>query len=305
MKRSIKSINALEILDSRGFPTIRVRVALEDGCIGTASIPSGASTGANEATELRDDDTSRYQGKGVLTAVQNVNVEIAAALVGRLATEQGVIDATLIELDSTENKSRLGANAILGVSQAVARAAAQSCDLPLYAYLGGVGAVHLPVPMMNVLNGGKHADSSLDFQEFMIMPKGAPTFAESLRYGAETFQALKKILHDKGLSTAVGDEGGFAPQLDGGNEQACELIVAAIERAGFRPGDDIAIALDPAASSFFEDGKYRLTRSAQGEKTSDEMIALFADWVKRYPIVSIEDGLAEDDWAGFARIFDS
>lgn len=302
MKRSIQSINALEILDSRGFPTIRVRVVLEDGSIGTASIPSGASTGANEATELRDDDASRYQGKGVLTAVQNVNIEIAAALVGRLATEQGVIDATLIELDSTENKSRLGANAILGVSQAVARAAAQSCDLPLYAYLGGVGAVHLPVPMMNVLNGGKHADSSLDFQEFMIMPKGAPTFAESLRYGAETFQALKKILHDKGLSTAVGDEGGFAPQLDGGNEQACELIVAAIERAGYRPGEDIAIALDPAASSFFEDGKYRLSRSGQGEKTSEEMITLFADWVKRYPIVSIEDGLAEDDWAGFARM---
>lgn len=302
MKRSIQSINALEILDSRGFPTIRVRVALEDGSVGTASIPSGASTGANEATELRDDDASRYQGKGVLTAVQNVNVEIAAALVGRPATEQGVIDATLIELDSTENKSRLGANAILGVSQAVARAAAQSCDLPLYAYLGGVGAVHLPVPMMNVLNGGKHADSSLDFQEFMIMPKGAPTFAESLRYGAETFQALKKILHDKGLSTAVGDEGGFAPQLDGGNEQACELIVAAIERAGYQPGEDIAIALDPAASSFFEDGKYRLTRSGQGEKTSDEMIGLFADWVKRYPIVSIEDGLAEDDWGGFARM---
>lgn len=302
MKRSIQSINALEILDSRGFPTIRVRVALEDGSIGIASIPSGASTGANEATELRDDDASRYQGKGVLTAVQNVNVEIAAALVGRLATEQGMIDATLIELDSTENKSRLGANAILGVSQAVARAAAQSCDLPLYVYLGGVGAVHLPVPMMNVLNGGKHADSSLDFQEFMIMPKGAPTFAESLRYGAETFQALKKILHDKGLSTAVGDEGGFAPQLDGGNEQACELLVAAIERAGYRPGEDIAIALDPAASSFFENGKYRLTRSGQGEKTSDEMIALFADWVKRYPIVSIEDGLAEDDWGGFARM---
>lgn len=302
MKRSIQSINALEILDSRGFPTIRVRVVLEDGSIGTASIPSGASTGANEATELRDDDASRYQGKGVLTAVQNVNVEIAAALVGRLATEQGVIDATLIELDSTENKSRLGANAILGVSQAVARAAAKSCDLPLYAYLGGVGAVHLPVPMMNVLNGGKHADSSLDFQEFMIMPKGAPTFTEAIRYGAETFQALKKTLHEKGLSTAVGDEGGFAPQLDGGNEQACDLIVAAIERAGYRPGEDIAIALDPAASSFFEDGKYRLTRSGQGEKTSDEMIALFAEWLKRYPIVSIEDGLAEDDWAGFARM---
>lgn len=302
MKRSIQTINALEILDSRGFPTIRVRVVLEDGSVGVASIPSGASTGVNEATELRDDDASRYHGKGVRNAVENVNTEIASVLAGRLATEQAAIDATLIDLDGTENKSRLGANAILGVSQAVARAAAASCGIPLYAYLGGVGAVHLPVPMMNVLNGGKHADSSLDFQEFMIMPKGAPTFAESLRYGAETFQALKKILHEKGLSTAVGDEGGFAPQLDGGNEQACELIVAAIERAGYRPGEDIAIALDPAASSFFEDGKYRLTRSGQGEKTSDEMIALFADWVKRYPIVSIEDGLAEDDWVGFARM---
>ena len=302
MKRSIQNINALEILDSRGFPTIRVRVALEDGSVGVASIPSGASTGVNEATELRDDDAKRYYGKGVRTAVANVNTEIASVLTGRLATEQAAIDASLIELDGTESKSRLGANAILGVSQAVARAAAESCGMPLYAYLGGVGAVHLPVPMMNVLNGGKHADSSLDFQEFMIMPKGAPTFAESLRYGAETFQALKKILHDKGLSTAVGDEGGFAPQLDGGNEQACELIVSAIERAGYRPGEDIAIALDPAASSFFEDGKYRLARSGQGEKTSDEMITLFADWVKRYPIVSIEDGLAEDDWAGFARM---
>lgn len=302
MKHSIQTINALEILDSRGFPTIRVRVALENGSVGIASIPSGASTGVNEATELRDDDAKRYHGKGVRTAVANVNTEIASVLTGRLATEQAAIDATLIDLDGTENKSRLGANAILGVSQAVARAAAESCGMPLYAYLGGVGAVHLPVPMMNVLNGGKHADSSLDFQEFMIMPKGAPTFAESLRYGAETFQALKKILHENGLSTAVGDEGGFAPQLDGGNEQACELIVAAIERAGYRPGEDIAIALDPAASSFFEDGKYRLTRSGQGEKTSDEMIALFADWVKRYPIISIEDGLAEDDWAGFARM---
>lgn len=302
MKRSIQNISALEILDSRGFPTIRVRVVLEDGSVGVASIPSGASTGINEATELRDDDAERYHGKGVRNAVENVNTEIATVLAGRLATEQAAIDASLIELDGTENKSRLGANAILGVSQAVARAAAESCGISLYAYLGGVGAVHLPVPMMNVLNGGKHADSSLDFQEFMIMPKGAPTFAESLRYGAETFQALKKILHDKGLSTAVGDEGGFAPQLDGGNEQACELIVAAIERAGYRPGEDIAIALDPAASSFFEEGKYRLTRSGQGEKTSDEMIALFADWVKRYPIVSIEDGLAEDDWSGFARM---
>lgn len=302
MKRLIQSVDALEVLDSRGFPTVRVRVVLDDGTTGVALVPSGASTGANEATELRDGDMSRYQGKGVQAAVENVNTELASVLVGRTATDQAAVDALLIELDGTENKSRLGANAILGVSQAVARAAAQSCGIPLYAYLGGVGAVHLPVPMMNVLNGGKHADSSLDFQEFMIMPKGAPTFTEAVRYGAETFQALKKILHEKGLSTAVGDEGGFAPQLDGGNEQACELIVAAIERAGYRPGDDIAIALDPAASSFFEGGKYRLARSGQGDKTSDDMIALFADWVKRYPIVSIEDGLAEDDWAGFARM---
>ncbi|MFY9328223.1 MAG: phosphopyruvate hydratase [Georgfuchsia sp.] len=302
MKRHIESITALEILDSRGFPTVRVRVALEDGTVGTASIPSGASTGANEATELRDDDDKRYQGKGVLTAVNNVNTEIAMVLVGRDATEQAAIDAAMIELDGTENKSRLGANAILGVSQAVARAAAQSCGVPLYAWLGGVGARHLPVPMMNVLNGGKHADSSLDFQEFMIMPKGAPTFAEALRYGSETFQALKKLLHGKGLSTAVGDEGGFAPQLDGGNEMACELIVAAIEKAGFCPGEDIAIALDPAASSFYTDGRYQLTRSRQGDKSNDEMIALFKNWVSRYPIISIEDGLAEDDWTGFARM---
>lgn len=302
MKRSIQSVGALEILDSRGFPTVRVRVVLEDGSIGVASVPSGASTGTHEATELRDGDPKRYNGKGVLHAVKNVNTEIAALLTGHLATEQAAIDAALIKLDGTENKSRLGANAILGVSQAVARAAAQSCGLPLYAYLGGVGAVRLPVPMMNVLNGGKHADSSLDFQEFMIVPRGAPSFSECLRYGAETFQVLKKILHDKGLSTAVGDEGGFAPHLDGGNEQACELIVAAIEKAGYRPGTDIAIALDPAASSFFENGKYRLARSGQGEKSSNEMIALFTEWVKRYPIVSIEDGLAEDDWTGFARM---
>ncbi|MFN4343012.1 MAG: phosphopyruvate hydratase [Azonexus sp.] len=302
MKRLIQAVDALEVLDSRGFPTVRVRVVLDDGTTGAAIVPSGASTGANEATELRDGDVLRYQGKGVQGAVENVNTELASVLLGRNATDQAAIDALLIALDGTENKSRLGANAILGVSQAVARAAARSCGLPLYTYLGGVGAVHLPVPMMNVLNGGKHADSSLDFQEFMIMPRGAPSFAEAVRYGAETFQALKKILHEKGLSTAVGDEGGFAPRLDGGNEQACELIVAAIERAGYRPGEDIAIALDPAASSFFEEGKYRLTRSGQGDKTSDEMIALFADWVKRYPIVSIEDGLAEDDWAGFARM---
>ncbi len=302
MSACIKRISALEILDSRGFPTVRVAVTLDDGTEGLASVPSGASTGANEATELRDGDAARYDGKGVLTAVQNVNTEIAAALMGQAAMNQSAIDAALIELDGTENKSRLGANAILGVSQAVARAAAQSCGLPLYAYLGGVGTVHLPVPMMNVLNGGKHADSSLDFQEFMIVPRGAPTFAEALRYGAETFQTLKKLLHKKGYATAVGDEGGFAPQLKGGNEEACQLIVAAIELAGYRPGEDIALALDPAASSFHRDGIYSLERSGGGQKTSDEMITLFADWVQRYPIVSIEDGLAEDDWAGFARM---
>jgi enolase len=234
--------------------------------------------------------------------VKNVNGEINAALAGCDPFQQAQIDTILIDLDGTENKSRLGANATLGASQAVARAASQSCALPLYAYLGGVGARHLPVPMMNVLNGGKHADSSLDFQEFMIMPRGAPTLAEALRYGTETFQALKKLLHGKGYATSVGDEGGFAPQLKGGNDEACELIVAAIEKAGYTPGKDIAIALDPAASSFYENGKYRLARSGQGEKTSAEMIALFEDWVRRFPIVSIEDGLAENDWSGFAAM---
>jgi enolase len=298
MNSRIRSVQAMEILDSRGTPTVRVFVTLEDGIVGVASVPSGASTGENEAVELRDGDMGRHGGKGVRTAVENVKSEIAAAIAGMEAISQAAVDRALIELDGTDNKSRLGANAILGVSQAVARAAAQSCGLPLYSYLGGAGARRLPVPMMNVINGGKHADSSLDFQEFMIMPRGASNFAEALRYGAETFQALKKILHEKGQSTAVGDEGGFAPQLKS-NDEACELIVAAIERAGYRPGADIAIALDPAASSFFEGGKYRLTRSGQGDKTSAEMTAYFREWVNKYPIVSIEDGLAENDWAGF------
>jgi enolase len=302
MKTHIQSIQAHEILDSRGFPTVRVQVVLADGSEGASAVPSGASTGENEATELRDGDPKRYLGKGVRQAVANVNGEIAAALRGSDALAQAAIDRALIDLDGTANKSRLGANAILGVSQAVARAAAASCGLPLYAYLGGVGAVRLPIPMMNVLNGGKHADSSLDFQEFMIMPRGAPSFAEALRYGAETFQALKKILHQKGYATSVGDEGGFAPQLQGGNDEACDLIVAAIEQAGYRPGADIAIALDPAASSFYEDGRYRLTRSGQGDKTAAQMVALFESWVAKYPIVSIEDGHAENDWAGFAAM---
>jgi len=263
-----------------------------------AAVPSGASTGEHEAVELRDGDPTRYGGKGVLQAVENVNRIIGPTLVGRDPRAQAELDGLMIELDGTENKAKLGANAILGVSQALARAAADSCGLPLYAYLGGSGAVHVPVPMMNVLNGGKHADSGLDFQEFMIFPVGAPTFAEALRYGAETFHALKKILAGRGYATSVGDEGGFAPQV-ASNDEACDLIVEAIEAAGYRPGDDIAIALDPAASSFYEDGLYRLTRSGQGDKTAAELTALFEKWVEKYPIVSIEDGLAENDWDGF------
>ena len=297
----IKSLHAIEILDSRGFPTLRVAVRLEDGTLGTASVPSGASTGENEAVELRDGDERRYGGKGVLKAVANVNEIIGPRLIGLDPSAQSRIDGMMCDLDATANKSKLGANAILGVSQAVACAAAKAHRMPLYAYLGGAGARRLPVPMMNVLNGGKHADSSLDFQEFMIVPRGAPSFAEAMRYGSQTFQELKKLLHERGLSTAVGDEGGFAPALNG-NEEACELIVAAIERAGFKAGRDIALALDPAASSFYEAGRYRLTRSRQGEKTSAEMIALYGTWVDRYPIVSIEDGLAENDWEGFSTM---
>ena len=290
----------MEVLDSRGTPTVRVSVQLDNGVVGVASVPSGASTGENEAAELRDAEAGRYGGKGVRRAVANVNDLIAPRLVGRDPTQQSQLDLLMIDLDSTANKSKLGANAILGVSQAVARAGAAATGLPLYAYLGGAGARRLPVPLMNVINGGKHADSSLDFQEFMIMPRGAPSFGEALRYGAETFQALKSLLHERGLSTAVGDEGGFAPQLKS-NEEACELIVAAIERAHYRPGEDIAIALDPAASSFFENGKYRLSRSHQGDRSADEMTALYRDWLDRYPIVSLEDGLAENDWEGFRR----
>jgi enolase len=295
----IAEIEAMEILDSRGNPTIRTFVALEDGSLGVVSVPSGASTGENEAIELRDQDQSRYGGKGVLKAVENVQDVIAPTLQGVDATMQQEIDQIMIELDGTQNKGRLGANAILSVSMAVARAAAESVGLPLYAYLGGACANRIPVPMLNVLNGGKHADCSVDFQEFMIMPIGAPTFGEALRYSAETFHALKAILKQKGYATSVGDEGGFAPNLKS-NEEPCELIVAAIERAGYRPGEDIAIALDPAASSFFKGGKYVLERSGGGEKTNAGMVELFKDWVKKYPIVSIEDGLAEDDWDGFA-----
>jgi enolase len=298
MNSRIQSVRALEILDSRGVPTLRVFVTLENGMVGAASVPSGASTGENEAVELRDGDRNRFRGWGVMKAIRNVNEAIAPTLIGLDATEQARIDQLMIDLDGTPNKARLGANAILGVSQAVARAAALACGQPLYAYLGGVGARNLPVPMMNVINGGKHADSSLDFQEFMIVPRGAPSFAEAIRYAAETFHALREILPRRGYVTSVGDEGGFAPQLKS-NGEACELIVEAIGAAGYTPGADIAIALDPAASSFYESGTYRLSRSGQGDKTSAEMTALYRDWIRKYPIISIEDGLAETDWDGF------
>ncbi|WP_300526442.1 phosphopyruvate hydratase [Aminiphilus sp.] len=294
----ISAVKALEILDSRGNPTVRVFVELEGGVRASASVPSGASTGENEAVELRDEEKNRYGGKGVRKAVANVEEHIAPRVVGMDPTRQAELDAVMIELDGTPNKARLGANAILGVSMAAARAAATALDLPLYAYLGGVGAVHVPVPMMNILNGGKHAENSVDFQEFMVMPHGAPCFAEALRYGAETFHALKKILQKKGYAVGVGDEGGFAPNLKS-NDEACEVIVEAIAAAGYEPGKDISIALDPAASSFREKKSYELTKSGQGRKTSAEMTALYAEWLDRFPIVSIEDGLGEDDWEGF------
>jgi enolase len=298
MNPKIVSVRALEILDSRGNPTLKVFVALDNGAVTSASVPSGASTGENEACELRDGDPKRYGGKGVLRAVANVTETIAPELIGMDPVRQAAIDHKMIELDGTPNKSRLGANAILGVSMAVTRAAASTCGLPLYSYLGGPGAVRIPVPMMNILNGGKHADNSVDFQEFMVMPIGAPSFAEALRYCAEVFQSLKKILRGRGDVTAVGDEGGFAPNLKS-NEEACEVIVKAIISAGYKPGKDIAIALDPAASSFFEEGAYNLSKSRQGRKTSAEMTALYQSWIDKYPIVSIEDGLAENDWDGF------
>ncbi len=294
----ITSLSAMEILDSRGNPTIRVFCGLDNGIRVSASVPSGASTGENEAVELRDGDKRRYNGKGVLTAVRNVNERIAPEIVGMNPARQGEIDRWMIDLDGTPDKGVLGANAILAVSMATARAAAMAAGLPLYAYLGGPGAVRLPVPQMNILNGGKHADNSMDLQEFMVMPIGASSFAEALRYGAETFHALKKILTQKGYATGVGDEGGFAPNLKS-NEEACELIVEAIAAAGYEPGRDVSIALDPAASSFYEAGGYNLAKSGQGRKTSDEMTRLYADWIGRYPIVSIEDGLAENDWDGF------
>ena len=299
MQPVITSLSALEILDSRGNPTVRVLCTLDNGIQVSASVPSGASTGEHEAVELRDGDKKRYRGKGVLQAVANVNTLIAPLLTGFNPARQAEIDRLMIDLDATPYKGRLGANAILGVSMAVTKAAAAASGLPLYAYLGGPGAIRLPVPMMNIINGGKHADNSVNFQEFMVMPIGAPTFACALRYGTETFHALKKILQQKGYSTSVGDEGGFAPNLQS-NDEACELIVDAIEAAGYRPGLDLAIALDPAASSFFTDGAYHLDKSGQGTKSSDEMTRFYDQWLGAYPIVSIEDGLDENDWQGFA-----
>ncbi len=301
MSEKIVSVRALEILDSRGNPTLRAYVTLDSGITASASVPSGASTGENEAVELRDGDKKRYGGKGVLKAVDNVNTVIAAHLVGHDPIRQGAIDRLLIDLDGTPNKGNLGANAILGVSMAVARAAAISARLPLYQYLGGPGAGRLPMPQMNVINGGKHADNSIDFQEFMIVPIGAPTFTEALRYCSETFHSLKAILKKKGYGTSVGDEGGFAPNLQS-NEEACEVILEAISAAGYQPGKDLAIALDPAASSFFEEGVYNLRKSKQGQKISAEMVNLYEAWVGKYPIVSIEDGLAENDWQGFREL---
>jgi enolase len=301
MKARIASIDAFEILDSRGNPTVRVRLALDDGTVVQSSVPSGASTGENEALELRDGDKKRYGGKGVLKAVANINATIAPGLKGLDPSRQGEIDHIMLELDGTPGKSKLGANAILGVSMAVARAAAAAADLPLYAYLGGAGACRLPVPMMNVINGGTHADNSLDFQEFMLVPHGAASFAEALRYGAETFHALKGILNARKLSTGVGDEGGFAPNL-ANNDAACELIVEAIKAVGLVPRKDVGIALDPAASAFSVDGGYQLAKSGGGMKTSEEMVELYERWLDTYPILSVEDGLGEHDWKGFSAL---
>jgi len=300
MKTQINTVSAMEILDSRGNPTVRTWCGLSDGTVVSASVPSGASTGENEAVELRDGDKGRYGGKGVLKAVQNVKDIIAPKIRGMDPSRQEDIDRMMIELDGTPNKGRLGANAILGVSMAVARATALSLGVPLYEYLGKREKYPIPVPMMNILNGGKHADNSVDFQEFMVMPTGAPTFAEALRYGAETFHALKKILSGRGYATSVGDEGGFAPNL-GSNDEACEVIVEAIEAAGYTPGKDISLVLDPAASSFYQNGAYDLSKSGQGRKSSSEMTALYREWIEKYPIVSIEDGLDENDWEGFVH----
>jgi enolase len=300
---AIVDIVGREILDSRGNPTVECDVLLESGTMGRAAVPSGASTGSREAIELRDGDKNRYLGKGVLKAVEHINTEISEAVLGLDASEQAFLDKTLIDLDGTDNKSRLGANAMLAVSMAVARAAAEESGLPLYRYFGGMGGMQLPVPMMNVINGGEHANNNLDLQEFMIIPVGAPSFREALRYGAEVFHALKKILHDKGISTAVGDEGGFAPKVEGGHEAAIQLILQAIDKAGFVAGEHIALGLDCAASEFYKDGKYHL----EGEGlvlSAQEWTDMLATWVDKYPIISIEDGMAENDWDGWKILTD-
>jgi enolase len=300
---NIAKIRAQEVLDSRGNPTVEARVDLEDGSTASAIVPSGASTGEKEAVELRDGDPKRYGGKGVLQAVANVNSKLAPAIVGTDVTEQRRIDLQMLALDGTPNKSKLGANAILAVSLAVARAAANSVRLPLYRYLGGSNASLLPVPCMNVINGGLHADNTVDFQEFMIAPHNAPSFAEAIRMGAETFHALRGVLRKKGYSTGVGDEGGFAPNLKS-NEEAVDVILEAITRAGYRPGDDIGICLDPASSEMWQDGKYLFFKSDQATKTSEEMVTLWSSWCRQYPIVSLEDGMAENDWDGWELLTD-
>jgi len=303
MSTKIKNVKAREILDSRGNPTVEVDIILEDGSFGRAAVPSGASTGEHEAVELRDGDKNRYGGKGVTKAVDNVNTVIAAKVKGMDAAKQEELDDELIRLDGTENKGRLGANAILGVSMAAAKAAADSQNLPLFRYLGGDDAVILPAPMMNILNGGSHADNNVDLQEFMIMPLGASSFKEALRMGAEVFHALKKILKAKKLSTSVGDEGGFAPNLRT-NEEAVEVILEAIGAAGYKSGKDISIALDPASSEFYKNGMYVLNAEKDPKKTAQQMVDFYADWAEKYPIVSIEDGLAEDDWDGWKTMTD-
>ncbi len=297
---AIVDIIGREVIDSRGNPTVECDVLLESGVMGRAAVPSGASTGSREAIELRDGDKSRYLGKGVLKACEHINTEISEAIMGLDANEQAFLDRTLIDLDGTDNKARLGANATLAVSMAVAKAAAEESGLPLYRYFGGSGAMQMPVPMMNVINGGAHADNNLDLQEFMIIPVGAPSFREAIRYGAEVFHTLKKILHDKGLTTAVGDEGGFAPSV-ANHEEAIKLILQAIEQAGYEPGTQIALGLDCAASEFYKDGQYRLDGEGLALSSAD-FTNLLATWCDKYPIISIEDGMAENDWDGWATL---
>jgi len=301
----IESIHARQILDSRGNPTIEVDVITESGAFGRAAVPSGASTGTHEAVELRDGDKKKFLGKGVLKAVNNVNTKIASEIVGFPAYEQSLLDKIMIELDGTPNKSKLGANAILGTSLAIAKAAAMDAGMPLYRYIGGVGATTLPVPMMNILNGGSHADNSIDFQEFMVMPVKAKTFSQALQMGTEVFHHLKNVLHSKGLSTNVGDEGGFAPNIKS-NEEAIEIVLKAIEKAGYKPGEDIFIAMDAAASEFYnaKTKTYEFKKSTGKKLKSEEMVDYWATWAKKYPIISIEDGMAEDDWKGWKSLTD-